>query len=229
MGHSSLFTSFAQYHTKPMPSERSTLLPPPVPYNGVLDGTIQNLDQAHGYTAHTRVPVNEVRRPDHLGDWKGINTPSLLRGKASTVISNSAARSRSPLDDMPPAHIPDIVPETPMPGLEPLAMNVVDRLEQITVDRRRLVDDLNASTALVKNLRLRCDIHEADLVRYKAALKSQEVESDAKVKQVMKDRTTWILTSCASLGISAAYVGWCWVNRVEFEYIQRRRREMFGL
>ena len=213
-----------------MPPKRYSLLPPPVTYGGTLERTIQSLDQAHGYTAHTRLPVSEVRRPDDHGDWDGLYTSSpSTSGTSTTVISDSAYRSRSPLEEMPPANMSDIVHETPAQAPPLPAINVSDRLDQVSESRRRLVDDLVASTALVNNLRVRCDIHQADLARCKADLASQKIEADEKIKQASKDMMTWLITSCASLGMSVVYVGWCWVNRVEFEYIQRRRREMFGL
>lgn len=232
MAHCSLFIQLCTPHrcTPPsMPPKQPSLLPPPVTHDGVLDRTLQNLDLAQGSTAHLRIPVSEVRRPDDHGTWKRIYASAPLASRTDTIISDSAARSRSSLDDMAPANMHDVVPETPLHGPEPVATNDRDRLEQITVDRRRLVDDLNASTALIKNLRLRCQIHEADLARCKASLDSCRIDADTKINQALKDRMVWLITTCASLGMSAVYIGWCWVNRAEFEYIQRRRREMFGL
>lgn len=209
-----------------MPSKHTTLLPPPVTYNGVLEHTIQNIDHAQGCSGRSRIPVGEVRRPDDQGKWNQLQRSS---SSTRTIISNSALHSQNPPDGMSPANESEIVPETPLQGMHQPTSNNTDRLEEVLADRRQLVDDLNASTALVNNLRVRCEIQQADLARCNAALDSCQQDAKIKIEQALHEKARWLITSCASLGMSAVYIGWCWINRVEMEFIKTRRREMFGL
>lgn len=94
---------------------------------------------------------------------------------------------------------------------------------------RSLISDLNSSTALLRNLRLRNSILAADLARAINSLTQHEDKSAAILLIESRKRVKWMMAAVFSLALWAAYLWWCWYMRVEFEYIRKRRGEVFGV
>lgn len=88
-----------------------------------------------------------------------------------------------------------------------------------------LTTDLIRSTALLHNLRARNAILSADLARASDSMAERESKADAE----KRCKTRWAVTAFCSFALWAVYLVWCWYMRLEFEYIRRRRGDMFGL
>jgi hypothetical protein len=95
-----------------------------------------------------------------------------------------------------------------------------------TVD---LISDLNCSTALLRNLRARNSILTADLARANTSLILHEEKLSGILLIESRRRVRWMATAAFTFALWTAYLLWCWYMRVEFEYIRKRRREVFGL
>jgi hypothetical protein len=92
-----------------------------------------------------------------------------------------------------------------------------------------LISDLAASTTLLKSLRTRNSILVADLARALDSLQQHEGKAFKLLSGVCRSRTKWMAAAIFSLAIWMVYLWWCWYMRVEFEYIRKRRGEVFGL
>jgi hypothetical protein len=95
-----------------------------------------------------------------------------------------------------------------------------------------LISDLNCSTALLRNLRVRNSILAADLSRATASLsRREEKEAIATAALLLiesRRRIKWMATAAFTFALWVVYLLWCWYMRVEFEYIRQRRGEVFG-
>lgn len=93
---------------------------------------------------------------------------------------------------------------------------------------RNLISDLTSSTTLLRNLRLRNSILVADLARTTDSLTRHDEETAAVLLIESRRRVRWMVAAAFSFALWAAYLWWCWYMRVEFEYIRKRRGEVFG-
>lgn len=92
-----------------------------------------------------------------------------------------------------------------------------------------LTSDLTASTTLLQNLRVRNSILVADLTRATLSLQRHEGSTIKLLSRVRRSRAKWMAVAIFSIAIWVLYLWWCWHMRVEFEYIRKRRRDVFGL
>lgn len=92
-----------------------------------------------------------------------------------------------------------------------------------------LISDLNSSTALLRNLRLRNSILAADLARVTGSFTHYEEKSAAILLIESRRRIKWTVTAAFTFALWMVYLWWCWYMRVEFEYIRKRRGEVFGV
>lgn len=114
-------------------------------------------------------------------------------------------------DVLPPASDAEDPPAAPTMASPPAPTN--------------LTADLIRSTALLHNLRARNAILSADLARAADSMAERGSQADAE----KRCKTRWAVTAFCSFALWAVYLVWCWYMRVEFEYIRRRRGEVFGL
>lgn len=92
-----------------------------------------------------------------------------------------------------------------------------------------LTTNLNESTTLLRNLQTRNAILSADLARATASLAQQEAKTGLLLAEQSRRKVGWGFAAVGWVLVWLVYVAWCWVMRVEFEYIRRRRSEVFGL
>lgn len=92
-----------------------------------------------------------------------------------------------------------------------------------------LTSDLAASTTLLQSLRVRNSILVADLARATLSLQQHEGSTIKLLSRLRRSRAKWMVAAIFSLVIWMMYLWWCWYMRVEFEYIRKRRGEVFGL
>lgn len=92
-----------------------------------------------------------------------------------------------------------------------------------------LTSDLAASTTLLQSLRTRNSILVDDLARATQSLSSHEGKVGKTLSNERSSKIKWMIAATCSLAIWAVYVWWCWYMRVEFEYIRKRRGEVFGI
>jgi hypothetical protein len=92
-----------------------------------------------------------------------------------------------------------------------------------------LISDLNCSTALLRNLRVRNSIITADLARANTSLTSHEEKTAGILLIESRRRVKWMATAGFTFALWTAYLLWCWYMSVEFQYIRKRRAEVFGL
>ena len=126
------------------------------------------------------------------------------------------------------------LPSSDMPGAAP-PVDVDDTgasmpPPQIEVNTPiNLTSDLAASTTLLQNLRVRNSILVADLARATLSLQQHEGSTIKLLSRVRRSRAKWMAVAIFSIAIWVLYLWWCWHMRVEFEYIRKRRRDVFGL
>jgi len=136
----------------------------------------------------------------------------------------------------PAGNEPELVslPSTGMAGRAPTA-NVDDNAAsisslQIEINTPiNLTSDLVASTTQLRSLRVRNSILVADLARATLSLQQHEGSTTKLLSRVRRSRVKWMSAAICSLTIWMMYLWWCWYMRVEFEYIRKRREEVFGL
>jgi hypothetical protein len=92
-----------------------------------------------------------------------------------------------------------------------------------------LTSDLAASTTLLQSLRTRNSILAADLARATHSLLHHQVTAGRVLSSERSRRVKWTIAATCSLATWAVYLWWCWHMRVEFEYIRKRRGEVFGV
>jgi hypothetical protein len=136
----------------------------------------------------------------------------------------------------PVSNAPEFVslPSTGMAGRAPTA-NVDDNAASISSPQIEintpinLTSDLAASTTLLQSLRTRNSILVADLARATLSLQQHEGKATKLLSKVHRSRVKWMGAAICSLTMWMMYIWWCWYMRVEFEYIRKRREEVFGL
>ena len=94
---------------------------------------------------------------------------------------------------------------------------------------RSLISDLNSSTALLQNLRLRNNILVADLAHATDSLTRHDEKTEAVFLIESQRRVRWMVAAAFSFALWVVHLWWCWYMRVEFEYIRKRRGDFFGL
>ena len=92
-----------------------------------------------------------------------------------------------------------------------------------------LTSDLAASTTLLQSLRVRNNILIDDLARATLSLQQHESTATKLLFKVHRSRAKWMAAAIVSFAVWVAYLWWCWYMRVEFQYIRRRRAEVFRL
>lgn len=92
-----------------------------------------------------------------------------------------------------------------------------------------LTSDLAASTTLLQSLRTRNSILVDDLARAAQSLLRHEGKAGKELSNERSSKVKWMIAATCSLAVWAVYVWWCWYMRVEFEYIRKRRGEVFGV
>ena len=105
-------------------------------------------------------------------------------------------------------------------------------ISSLQVDSNTLINltsDLAASTTLLQSLRVRNTILIDDLARATLSLQQHEGTATKLLFKVHRSRAKWTAAAIVSFAIWVAYLWWCWYMRVEFEYIRRRRAEVFRL
>jgi hypothetical protein len=95
--------------------------------------------------------------------------------------------------------------------------------------RINLTSDLAASTTLLQSLRTRNSILAADLARTTQSLLHHEGTAGKTLSSERSRRVKWTIAATCSFMVWAAYLWWCWHMRVEFEYIRKRKGEVFGI
>jgi hypothetical protein len=131
---------------------------------------------------------------------------------------------------------PDLVslPSSDMPGAIPAvggddAPAGISSL-QVEINRPiNLTSDLVASTTLLQSLRVRNSILVADLARVTLSLQQHDGTTAKLLSRVHRSKTKWKIATICSLTIWLVYLWWCRYMRVEFEYIRKRRGEVYGL
>ena len=131
---------------------------------------------------------------------------------------------------------PDLVslPSSDMPGAIPAvggddAPASISSL-QVEINRPiNLTSDLVASTTLLQSLRVRNSILVADLARVTLSLQQHDGTTAKLLSRVHRSKTKWKIATICSLTIWLVYLWWCRYMRVEFEYIRKRRGEVYGL
>ncbi|KAM0705991.1 hypothetical protein Q7P35_007351 [Cladosporium inversicolor] len=129
---------------------------------------------------------------------------------------------------------PDLV-SLPSSGIPGAPDNVDDTGASITSPQIEvnapinLTSDLAASTTLLQSLRVRNSILVADLARATHSLQQHEGSTTKLLSRVRRSKAKWMAVAIFSLAIWVVYSWWCWYMRVEFEYIRKRRGEVFGL
>jgi len=137
---------------------------------------------------------------------------------------------------VPASGEPELVslPSTGMAGRAPTA-TVDDNAASISSPQIEinapinLTSDLAASTTLLQSLRIRNSILVADLARATLSLQQHEGTATKLLSKVHRSRIKWMGAAICSLTMWMMYLWWCWYMRVEFEYIRKRREEVFGL
>jgi hypothetical protein len=92
-----------------------------------------------------------------------------------------------------------------------------------------LISDLNCSTALLRNLRTCNSILVADLARVNGSLTHHEDKTAAILLIESRRKVKWMAIAAFTFALWSVYLLWCWFMSVEFEYIRKRRGEVFGL
>ena len=122
------------------------------------------------------------------------------------------------------------LPSTGMAGLAPTSVNIDDPAANIpSLAPINLTSDLAASTTLLQSLRVRNSILVADLARAMQSLQHHEEKAIKVLSLIRRSRAKWMIAAVCSLMIWMVYLWWCWNMRVEFQYIRKRRGEVFGL
>jgi hypothetical protein len=124
-----------------------------------------------------------------------------------------------------------LLPSTGMAGHVP-RFDVVASTPSLQVENNtpiNLACDLAASTTLLQSLRTRNSILVADLARAMHSLQQHEGKASKSLSGVHRSRAKWMIVAIFSLAIWVVHLWWCWYMRVEFEYIQKRRGQVFGL
>lgn len=131
---------------------------------------------------------------------------------------------------------PDLVslPSSDMPGGVPAVggHDAAASISSLQVEINRpinLTSDLAASTTLLQNLRVRNSILVADLARVTLSLQQHDVIASKLLSRAYRSKTRWKVATICSLTIWLVYLWWCRYMRVEFEYIRKRRGEVYGL
>lgn len=105
-------------------------------------------------------------------------------------------------------------------------------ISSLQVDANTLINltsDLAESTTLLQSLRVRNNILIDDLARATLSLQQHEGSTTKSLSKLHRGRAKWMVAAIFSFAIWVVYLWWCWYMRVEFEYIRRRRAEVFGL
>lgn len=92
-----------------------------------------------------------------------------------------------------------------------------------------LTSDLAASTTLLQSLRTRNSILVADLARATLSLHQHEGSTAKLLSKAHRSKAKWMAIAMCSFATWMVYLWWCWYMRVEFEYIRKRRSEVFEL
>jgi hypothetical protein len=122
----------------------------------------------------------------------------------------------------------DMAGPAPTVGSSEAATNVAPTPEQ-GHPPINLTSDLAASTTLLQSLRTRNLILAADLARTTQSLLHHEGLAGKALSSERNRRVKWTIAATCSLATWAAYLWWCWHMRVEFEYVRKRRGEVFGI
>jgi len=178
-------------------------MPPFQTYNSVLSRTVQNLEQAQGIEVHYAT-MSDIFRAEDTEQADVISLPSTSDENDNTPPPSESSASA----DVGSA----------------LITNASNR--RATVD---LISDLNCSTAILRNLRVRNSIITADLARADVSLTRHEEKMAGILLIESRRRVKWMATAGFTFALWTAYLLWCWYMSVEFQYIRQRRREAFGL
>lgn len=143
-------------------------------------------------------------------------TANILQAHASNGSDLVSLPSSGVPGAVPPVNIYDTGASMPPPQVEVSAPI-------------HLTSDLAASTALLQSLRTRNSILVADLARVTLSLQQHEGSTIKLLSRARRSRAKWMVVAIFSLAIWILYLWWCWHMRVEFEYIRKRRSEVFGL
>ena len=143
-------------------------------------------------------------------------TADILQAQANSGLHMASLPPADMRSAIPPVGVDDTESNMPTPQIE---LNA-------PID---LTSDLAASTTLLQSLRTRNSILVADLARVTLSLQQHEGSSIKLLSRMRRSRSNWMAVAILFLVIWALYLWWCWHTRVEFEYIRKRRREVFGL
>jgi hypothetical protein len=126
------------------------------------------------------------------------------------------------------------LPLSGMPGADPAvggndAPANASSLQIQTKTPIDLTSDLAASTTLLQSLCIRNSILVADIARVTLSLQQRDGTTSKLLSRLRRSKAKWKIATICSLTIWLVYLWWCWYMRVEFEYIRRRRGEVFGL
>lgn len=181
------------------PTEGKAMPPPPELGNDVLDRTIRNIEQAQGYSRH-HTTAADILQAHASNEPDLVSLPSSdTPGAARTVGGDDDAAASMPL--------PQIEINAPI----------------------NLTSDLAASTTLLQSLRARNSILVADLARVTLSLQQHDGTTFKLLSRLRRSKTKWKVATLCSLTTWLVYLWWCWSMRVEFEYIRKRRGEVYGL
>lgn len=169
-------------------------------YNNVLHRTVRNLEQAQG-VVRRRATVAELLQT-HASEETNLSNPPPESASMANDAQSLASSADADTDTSP-------TPAVPAPI--------------------NLTADLTASTALLQNLRTRNSILAADLGRITTTLTSCEQIAAKALSDESRSRTRWMFAAAGMFGVWVAYLWWCWYMRVEFEYMRKRRGEVFGV
>lgn len=173
---------------------------PPQLDTDVLDRTMRNIEQAQGRARHHTTAADILQA-------QASDEPDLISVPSSGMpVAVPADRGD---DDDAPASISSLQIEINAPI--------------------NLTSDLAASTTLLQSLRIRNSILVDDLARVTLSFQQHDGVSSKLLIRVRRSRTKWKVATICSLTTWLMYLWWCWYMRVEFEYIRKRRGEMYGL
>jgi hypothetical protein len=140
-------------------------------------------------------------------------------------VLQAKASNESDLVSLPSSDMPGVVPAV---GSDDAPASVSS--PQIKANTPiNLTSDLVASTTLLQSLRVRNSILVADLARVTLSLEQHDGTTSKLLSRVYRSKAKWKVATICSLTVWLMYLWWCWSMRVEFEYIRKRRGEVFGL
>jgi len=140
-------------------------------------------------------------------------------------ILQAQASNEPDLISLPSSGIPGAVPAV---GGDDAPASISSLRIEVTTPIN-LTSDLAASTTLLQSLRVRNSILVADLARVTLSLQQHDGTTAKLLSRLRRSKAKWKVAAICSFLVWLMYLCWCWHMRVEFEYIRKRRGEVYGV